>query len=263
MKFFNLITTAFILISFETRADIFSQTFGDDTPDRGQVIVERPVDITGSYKERRGTHGGLFSINYEKYNPLDYASQFLNGGYIENITSSTQIDLVSGELGYKNNFKLGSAAILLGYARGSSSPSGDASMNKDRKLTLARTSLSANFALDAIFDEPYLVPYVQGGIYHFNVTEKKAADTLSATSDYAFNYRFGVLFQLNWIETAIDSSTQTDGLRSSGLQNTYIDIYYVDHLAASGATDPAVANSNGTVNMRSAGELGVGLKIEF
>ncbi len=265
MKVFNLITTALFLFSFQANADIFSQTFGEEIPPEGQVIVERPVDLTGSYKERRGKHGGLFSIGAEKFYPVDYTSQFPNSGYIEEITGTDAVTMVSGELGYKHNFSLGSIGLMLGYAHGNTAVSGDSTpaVATDRRLSLTRTSISANYAIDNLTEEPWIVPYVQGGIYQFAVDETKGGVVMSATSDYAFNYRLGILFQLNWIEAAIDPSTQVDGLRSTGLQNTFIDIYYIDHLAANNAADPSVANSEGGPNMRSSGEFGAGLKLEF
>ena len=144
--------TVLLLISFKTQADVFSQTFGGETPEEGQVIVERPTVLTGSYKERRSTSGALFSLNYEKYYPLDYTSQFANAGYIEDIIGLDTLTMLGAEIGYKRNIQLGSISVLAGYAKASHS-SGDvtAATGKGRSLEVNRISLSANFALDNFF----------------------------------------------------------------------------------------------------------------
>ncbi len=257
------VTSVMVLFSFSAHADIFSQTFGEETPESGQVIVERPIDLSGPYKERRRVHGGLFSINYEKYYPVDYGSQFTNNGYVEDIIGSSPIDMVGVEAGYKHNFQFGSIAVLGGFSQGSSAVSGDIAASQGR-LLVDRTVFSVSYAMDAIFEEPWVVPYAQGGIYNMTIREQKGELYESKSSGYALNYRLGLLFQLNWIEKSIDPSTQIDGLRSTGLQNTFIDVFYISHLASQDAADPSVvATTDSSINTRSDGQMGIGLKIEF
>ena len=109
------------------------------------------------------------------------------------------------------------------------------------------------------------MPYGQVGIHQFQISEDdllKDYDT-AATTGLAINYKLGLLFQLNWIENSIDPSTQIDGLRSSGLENTFLDIYLTAHLPSSNVYDPKNAASKGDPDLASDMELGAGLKMEF
>lgn len=233
----------------------------------GDIVVEQQTDLTQSYKQRRGRHGVLFSINYEKFFPVDYFSQYRDV-YIEDLLGDTEsLDLIGAEIGYKLNFKLGSLAILGNYAQGSKSKSNytDGTTTRERNLAVSRYGLSANFALDNVMQEPWVVPYGQAGIHQFQVVEDDLAQDAAkeTTTQFAFNYRIGLLFQLNWIEKSIDPNTQYEGLRSSGLQNTFIDVYAMTHLASNETYDPADPNSEGDPDMSTGMEFGVGLKMEF
>lgn len=229
----------------------------------GAIAVERMYDASLPYKLRRTENGILFSINSEKFYPLDYVSQFKDG-YIEDFLGKDRINLLSLEIGYKRNFSLGSAAILFGYANGKKMGS---LAGIDRQLEVTRTSLSLNYAVDNIFNEPWIVPYAQGGIHSFDVLESSTPPSgyvsKKATTGLSLNYRFGMLFQLNWIEKAIDPTTQSEGLRSSGLENTFIDLYVMDHTSLGDHYDINTVGDAGKPNLTSGFELGIGLKLEF
>lgn len=238
-----------------------------DALNSGDVVLEEKTDLTQSYKRRRGRHGVLFSLNYEKFNPAEYYSQYRDAYIEEFLGDSEAISLISIELGYKMNFTLGSLAILGNYAHGSKSNVNytDGTTLRERNLGVSRYGLSANFALDNMTEEPWVVPYGQVGIHQFQVIEDDLSkdEAKETTTQLAFNYRIGLLFQLNWIEKAIDPNTQVDGLRSSGLQNTFIDVYAMTHMSSSETYDPADPNSEGDPDMSTGMELGVGLKMEF
>ena len=40
----------------------------------GEILVETSLDLTKPYKERRSQYGLMFSVNNEKFNPVDYYS---------------------------------------------------------------------------------------------------------------------------------------------------------------------------------------------
>lgn len=253
------VTTALMVLFLTTlvKAQPY-ETGAGSSGAHGQVLVEQPEDFTQSYKQRRGRHGALFSVGVEKFYPAQYYSQFLDAG-IGDIIGDTRINLVSVELGYKYNFSLGSIAILGNYAQGGTN--GHVS-NAERNLSFVRQGLSANYAMDALFEEPYVVPYIQGGAHQFLVTESSTTGDKSGSAGLAFNYRLGVLFQLDWIDSALDPSGKADR-SSSSLENTYIDVYYAEYLASSNAMDPANPTANAEPNLASSGELGFGLKLEF
>lgn len=223
----------------------------------GSVILETPEDFSLNYKTRRTTHGLSFSVFSENFYPIDYQSQFADG-YIENIIGDGTIQLTGIEMGYKYNISLGSISALYSYSQGAIAGTTDG-----YELSLTRHAISANVTLDAVFDEPYVAPYFQAGMHQFYVDEVRPAESISATASMAFNFRYGLLFQLDWLESTIDKGAKIERLQSSGLENTYIDIYFANHMASSSAQDPLVLGSEGDPNLSSSDEMGIGLKLEF
>jgi hypothetical protein len=255
-------TFFFVLISIPLFAQELSlaQSENNRAPEKGQVILEKAPDYSYSYLKRRVTHAALFSVIYEKFYPLDYRSQF-NDGHIEDIIGEDRVDLVGVEIGYKYNFSLGSLAALGTYAAGAI----DGSLNgSERNLAFTKYGISLNYALDALLEEPWLVPYVQAGAHQFVVAESDITGDLEATSSIAANYRIGLLFQLDWFENYMDDSARAERLSSSALENTFLDIYATEYLASSNAIDPASQlGTEGDPNLHSSLEFGVGLKLEF
>lgn len=231
------------------------QSMAEDSSAAGTVAVETNENYTLPYKERRGKHGLLFAIEMEKFYPFDYQSIKHDGSFVEDVIGTSRINLVGFEIGYKYNVSIGSVAALFTYAKGTGEGA--------RILDIVKQGVSANVTLDALFNEPWVAPYVQVGMHQFSVAETSTTFSLTESDSFALNYRYGLLFQLNWIENSIDKSSQADALRSSGLENTFIDIYFAEHLASSGAQDPSVSGGSGQPNMASSGEMGIGLKLEF
>ncbi len=229
----------------------------------GIIAVEKMYDASLPYKLRRTENGVLFSVGLEKFYPFDYISQFKDLA-IEGILDKQRISLLNIEIGYKKNLALGSIAFLLGYSNGKIKA---AVPNVNRQLEFTRQALSVNYAVDNFFKEPWIVPYIQGGIHSFDVIESKDPITgfvsKSASTGLNYNYRLGLLFQLNWIEKAIDPTTQAEGLRSSGLENAFIDVYAVDHTSLGEHYDVNTVGDQGKPNLTSNFDLGVGLKLEF
>lgn len=233
-------------------------------PDQaGVVALEKQEDFSGSYKSRRTTHGALLSVNIEKFYPPDYRSLF-NDAYIEEIIKEDRIDLVGIELGYKHNIGPVSIAVTGTISQGSIN---GAVAGVKRTLSIDKYGLSANIALDGILEEPWIVPYAQAGAHQFSISEKKLSgateESMSDSTEVSFNYKYGLLFQIDWIENFIDKSAKTDRRRSSGLENTFIDIYFVEQMASGKAIDRGDLTSVGDPNLFSSGELGVGVKMEF
>lgn len=223
------------------------------------MALEKQEDFTLDYKSRRSTHGALFSISTEAFYPIDYRSLY-NDAYIEDIIGEDKINLIGIEIGYKYNIGPASAAILGQFSQGSIN---GAVAGDPTTLKITKQGISASVALDGILSEPWVVPYGQVGMHQFSVEESRTADSASSGTALSFNYRYGLLFQIDWIENRIDKSAKADQLRSSGLENTYIDVYFANHLASSAAIDPADATSDGDPNLFSSGEMGIGLKMEF
>ena len=229
----------------------------------GQVIVEQPEDFAAPYKDRRGQHAFLFGLHSENYYPFNYQSQFGNR-FVEDMVGLESIKLLGAELGYKWNVSIGSVAGLFDYSMGSANGT---ATNPDDRLEISRIALSVNAALDGILGEPYVVPYGQVGVHQYNVTEEQAVssqiESRSGSSGMAFHYRYGLLFQIDWLEALMDPTAKIERLRSSGLENTFIDFYYSEYLPSSAAQDAEVLGSEGSVNTASSSEIGLGLKLEF
>ena len=229
-----------------------------DNSKSGSVIVETPTDFTLDYRERRTRHGFIFGVTSEDFYPFDYQSQF-GDKYIEDIVGKDNSLKLNGvELGYKFNFSVASASALFAYGRGSVDGS-----TAGESLSLTKQALEFNIALDGVFSEPWVVPYAQVGMHQFTVEESRAAGSKSASASYALNYRYGLLFQLDWIESSVDKDAKSERLRSSGLENTFIDVYYAQYEPSSAAQDSATLGSEGDPNLGSNAEMGLGLKLEF
>lgn len=224
----------------------------------GQIVVEKFKDNTAPYSERRSRFGFLFNINYEQFSPNKYYSLIHSLTYGE-LAGGASIPLMGIEAGIKYNFSLGSLSALLGYSLGEMS---DETVGID-KMSMAVTKAALNYSIDNIFLEPYVVPFVQAGVHIIDWTEvgTVGADTKeeNITSQPTLHVKAGLSFQLNWIEGKIDPSTHEDGLRSSGLENTFLDLYYTKYFEPNGVSEQ-VAESE--ANFESS-EVGLGLKLEF
>lgn len=248
--------------SFSTETSVEpspSSSYSSSSAGRGDtIIVERMKDPTLPYKQRRNPWGILFAVNYEQFSPENYVSLILNQDY-KTFSGDKAIPLIGAEFGVKYNFSLGSVSGLIGYSQGSIDNAG---VGLDQ-ITTSITKADLNFALDNLMDEPYVVPFGQIGVHSIDWTEKSkngtAIDEESFSTDWNFHYKVGLSFQLNWIERSIDPSSQDDSVRS-GLENTYIDVFYTSY-----AQPAQVAEFNGAegeADLQSS-QIGAGLKLEF
>lgn len=174
-------------------------TLSEPIPADGDVVIEKPSDRTLPYKERRGTWGTLFSVNYEKLYPRSYISlaQVKIGN--QDILG-LEVPMAGAEFGVKYNFSLGSVAALVGYASGSTSEP----ETGVESVTVSATKLDFNFSLDNIFSEPYIVPYIQGGVHIFDWKDESVSGTTGYEDSFqttpTYHLKAGLMFQLNWIE---------------------------------------------------------------
>jgi len=225
-----------------------------------EVIVERAFDISLPYRERRSQFGILFSANYESFVPSDYTSLIINKKFNE-LPGDRNIAVFGAELGVKYNFVLGSIAAILGYGKGTY----DSPKNKIIEMNVEIVKAGLIFTLDNLMSEPWIAPYGQINVHRFGWKEI-SIDATNATLEEAFttdpnvSYKAGLLFQLNWLENLIDPNTHTNGLRSSGLENTFLDVFYTMYSAPNEIAD--VNGATGEANLESA-SYGVGLKLEF
>lgn len=249
------ILSAVLLLACFSKAQDYS-----DPVSEGEIVVEKPIDLAQNYRDRRNRYGILFSVNYEKFSPSDYLSIIQNKTFNE-VSAGGSIPVMGVEFGIKFNFSLGSATALLGYARGTFT---DDAKNVDQ-ISAKITKADINFTLDNLMSEPWVAPYAQIGLHQIDWTESSrdgvgVLKEESFITDWKLNYKAGLLFQLNWLENSIDPNTHNNGLTSSGLQNTYLDIFYVSYAEPNEVA--TVGGQSGEANLASS-NFGVGLKLEF
>lgn len=225
----------------------------------GEILVETMRDLTKPYKERRGKYGLVFSVNNEKFNPIDYYS-IAQDRYYDEFSDQEAINVLGFEIGGKYNFSLGSLSLLAGYGSGSYS-------NENQNIngiTVNISKAALNFALDNITSEPWIVPYGQIGVHQIDWSEESTvgASILSESfySNPNYHYKVGAMFQLNWIEAWIDPESPTQALRSSGLENAFLDVFYTYYNQPNEIAE--VAGEEGEADL-SSGDIGFGLKLEF
>lgn len=226
----------------------------------GEVIVEKPFDISLPYRERRSQFGILFSANYESFVPSDYTSLIQNKKF-QDFTGDRSIPVIGAELGVKYNFVLGSVTALLGYGKGNF----ESPKNNINEMSVEIIKAGVNFTLDNLMSEPWVAPYGQVNVHRFGWKETSinASNQIleeAFTTDPNISYKAGLLFQLNWLENLIDPNTHANGLRSSGLENTFLDVFYTMYSAPNEIAD--VNGATGEANLESSA-FGVGLKLEF
>ena len=237
-----------------------------DNETTGDITLEKQKDLSAPYKDRRGKHGVVFTVGTEKYYPKDFLS-VLDNVSINQILKEEAINLFTIDIGYKYNFSLGALAFTYAYASGSGTGSFN---NETRSIAFQRQTVSAGYYADNIFSEPWVVPYGAAGLSQFSLDEEEynATGTLaddSAVTEPILSLKAGLLFQLNWIESGIDSSTHVDGLRSSGLENTYLDVHvsWYQHLKETFDVNNPIQTANYDPDLNAEAQLGIGLKLEF
>ena len=212
---------------------------------QGVEIVQTP-NYSVPYRERRKTHGWLFSVNTDNLYFPEYISA-LDGLVYEDIFGQTDLTLVQIDVGYKLNFALGAIGLSLAQGLGSIQ---DDRLGFVRELEISKTSATATLYLDNFMAEPYVVPYIAGTAWRFDLFEQSVTSEYSASTDIGFAYSLGLLFQLNWM----DRESAAEAYKSYGLQNTYLDVFFTQHTATASEEDP---------DFESDFNWGVGLKLEF
>ncbi|HRO65925.1 MAG TPA: hypothetical protein PL182_00010 [Pseudobdellovibrionaceae bacterium] len=213
-----------------------------------KLVEVRTIDqVYASYRDRRGTHGLLFGVNYENYFPDALISKVDSESYGA-MFGDNPIPFMGIEIGYKYNFFLGSLAALYGYSTGTLT---DSRIGEERSLQINRNSLKLMYVMDRLMAEPYAAPYVAAGIWDFGIDEKVGGgEGFSGQTKMGNSVTVGLLIQLNWIE----QETSRNAYMSTGLENTYLDLFMTQHSNTSSEEDPTT---------RSPFDWGAGLRLEF
>lgn len=214
-----------------------------------EVRTETPYDLP--YKERRNRWGLEVGYQLEQISPFAYESG-VPGVTVTNFSDfagSSTIPLNLFFLGGRYNTSVGSLAAGIQYG------SGDlfipAANGENTTLEITKEGIYTSIYLDTIFSEPYVVPYASLNLFRLTYFEDVSGKgTFDGTTDLTFGYTLGALFQLNWL----DKESARNGLRDSGIQNTYVDAYVSHYSPSSDDLDP---------NFETEFDFGVGLRLEF
>jgi hypothetical protein len=224
-----------------------------DGPSDGKIEIEYPADRLVPYRERRSTWGFNFGLQVDQMLPDQYRSPIDDESYT-NLFGSSTLNLTQGQLGVKYNFSLGSLGANLVLAAGEIQDSrigNDVHIDTDADLQLTKMGLSFSYVMDNLFPEPYVAPYIEGQMFKMDWLEKtKQGVSKSGVTGISTALTIGVLIQLNWI----DSDGAFLAQESSGLQNTYLDLFVSQYNSSGDASDP---------NFQTDYNYGGGLRFEF
>jgi hypothetical protein len=211
------------------------------------VELHVPIEVDAPYKDRRTTHGFMFSLGYENVMLDRYVSILDDATFYQDMFGESEFPVANLSLSYKYNFVLGSlmANIGVGYGQIAEDVSG-----VDRALTLTKQIVSATYVMDNMLEEPYVAPYVSVGFMNIQVEERATTTTEKKGLPMLMHMQAGVLLQLNWL----DESVARKSLVDSGLENTYLDLSVSKYEPSSKSTDPDTSTDY---------TYGAGIRLEY
>jgi hypothetical protein len=242
-KLVSVVAIFFMLLSSVS----FVKAQETPTKDNDQTIeVIVPASALAKYKHRRTKMGYKFGVNYENLKPDSYVSPVDNTKYAQLFNSET-ISFMQISGGPQYNLNAASISLEGIYATGSMSSNYS---GESVSLSVTKKGLKGSLNIDAIKDEPYVVPYVAAEMFLLDFTEKGRTGNTSGTTGFTTSISAGALLQLNWI----DQASARDAYNYSGVENAFLDVYAKQYQASMKSTDP---------NFKTDWLLGLGLKLEF
>lgn len=219
----------------------------------GLVEVRTKRDEFLPYKKRQGDWSLLLSLGSEKVSYPGLLTQV--SAETEDFTFAEMFGernnfMMNIELGPKYNTRLGSFSILFGYGNFNKN---DSRIGSESGLSIYRYSVTLNYYLDTIFEEPYIVPYVGGGAWtadYRETSESYPDDVRHYSTDVGTQLKFGVLLGLDWIEG--DSAYASR--RRTHTTAAFLNIYGISNMMSEAEPDPDLENDI---------DIGASLILEF
>ncbi len=209
-------------------------------------VAEEPLDRLASYRDRRMSTGALLSVAYSQFRPMDYDPSFAVQDF-DTIYGGDPTQMVEFSLLYKLNFALGS--ISLGLGVGYEKLESDLTF-VDSYLSLIPVRLEGVLAFDALFDNPYFVPYGVAGVYTVYYREEQAASAFSGTTQAAPYFGGG-------LQIRIDNFIPEDSFnayRENYQENSFVYVEARQWLESSTIQDPDFSTGL---------QFGAGMRFEF
>lgn len=236
-----------LILSHAFAAEGTQEEVEDYRMSQGLVELHTPVEVEAPYRDRRNTHGFMVSLNYENVMLDRYVSVIDGTTFYQDMFGESEFPLYNLNFSYKFNFSLGSLATNFGVGYGSVEDETGGIYNS---LSLTKYSASASYLMDALFEEPYAVPYGTFGVMRLSLDEKNATESVTGNIDMLYFMQAGVLLQLNWLEENLARESLVD----YGLENTYLDIFVAKYEASPDVNDPDTSTDY---------MLGVGIRMEY
>ncbi len=225
---------------------------GNEAPTDGLWVEKRNmVDIDSDYSERRRTWGAYFGVNVHYYNPSLYDSVLLvndfGGDSFDNIFEGSPSKMVEINLGGK--FNMGPLSLGFGGVAGTSDNSVSDPLSTFN-LNIRKLGVTGRIAVDGIFDEPWVVPYLDLEYYNMSFTEDYSSDSDTYQTGWGLATRLGLLVSINWL----DAESAREARFNLGLKNTFLDLFAIKYENTSDELDPATETDF---------DFGLGLGWEF
>lgn len=217
-----------------------------DESSNGNIDVYYSAEALAPYKERKSNWSGVVGIAVDNYLPDMYRSN-IGGGSYEQLFGTAPIPMAVLTIGTKYNFSLGSLGLSAHYGIGEVS---DDRIGQTVKLQVQKKGAQATFTMDALFDEPYVAPYVGLQAFNIDYKEKDNTNSDSGSTAIATGVTVGLLLQLN----ALDSDSALMAQNSIGLDNTFLNLFLSQYNTSGSETDP---------NFQTSFNWGAGFLLDF
>jgi len=230
-------------------AKVLSQPMTEEELQNANLVEVQPLnvlpsDLTSSYrllpyKYRRAKWGHMITLGASMYQPVNYQTYFesASAGSYSLYYPSPSVPLVELCYTYRYNWAFGGIGIDVAYsyfqAQANQATFGAGS------LTIQPIRIGGKLILDTLFGEPYVAPFVYGGMYEAFYSESQGNVTAGGNTAPALYYGAGVLLQLNWL----DESAAVESYNQSGIENSYFYIDVRQYQQSSSAADPNLSSN--------------------
>jgi hypothetical protein len=223
----------------------------------GMVYVEPSnvisTEIDGEYKlvpykERRPKWGTTFSVGYSSYEPIYYEPDFVTMDP-EELYSSPDTPLIEIKFAVKRNAPFGSIGGELGVGIYMNNSDVDETIIES-SLEIIPVTLGGVLTFDTIGREPFVAPFLAGGLYTMIYKEETDSRTLNGNTQVAPFMSAGVNFLLDWL----DRKAARTAFHDSGVQASYLYASVSKYFESSAAKDKDFSND---------ANFAVGLRVEF
>lgn len=232
-----------------------AKAWGTEPPSKMVIVEPNNVVTTSvegeykiqSYQERRPKWGKTIAVSASSYAPEDYKPDFVEMTY-DQIYSKSEAPLIELQFAFKRNESTFSYGLEL--SAGIYQNKSDKSSTVTSSLQLIPIRLGAVVLLDAWSAQPYVSPYVSGGIYSIFYKEDNNGVNVSGNTQIAPYVSGGLQISLDWIDRKASRISYED----SGIEASYFFIEARSLIASNGGSDP---------DFSSAFNFAGGLKVEF